>query len=426
MTWRMKPSADASGTPPGPERGLGRVDHLARMRAGRGSGTGSGSSAPSSTRPARRRPRGARRGAGPRRRSARGGGGRRPGRWPRCRRAGRRRRAGSAARCRPSPRGRGRRADRPRARGQPRPSFGRRLPVLGVEVPATADGVGRRPSARRAGGAASGRSPPSAATAARPSTGRSRPRRRGTARWARRRRPRRRASAGRPTTSGSWRRRRRAGARGGGRPGRRRSVGATRRSTSKPSAAQLGGEAPHRGQHQVQALAVPRLRRRLRRALDHQHPDLAGPTVGERADVAAELVAEHPDRVHAGTVRRPSAGTGRGRLLPMADGTTPSSLAPVDRARRAARGPSAAGPPSPTPRSSCSARATSAPPPSQVADRAGISERLIYHHFTDLEELFQVVATRQVAAVAGAHPRRRSPTDRSTSGCGRSSTPGPT
>jgi TetR/AcrR family transcriptional regulator of autoinduction and epiphytic fitness len=44
------------------------------------------------------------------------------------------------------------------------------------------------------------------------------------------------------------------------------------------------------------------------------------------------------------------------------------------------------------------------PTASQVAERAGISERLIYHHFTDLEELFQVVATRQVAALQERQP----------------------
>ncbi len=44
------------------------------------------------------------------------------------------------------------------------------------------------------------------------------------------------------------------------------------------------------------------------------------------------------------------------------------------------------------------------PTAGQVAARAGISERLIYHHFTDLEELFQVVASRQVAAVQDRNP----------------------
>lgn len=37
------------------------------------------------------------------------------------------------------------------------------------------------------------------------------------------------------------------------------------------------------------------------------------------------------------------------------------------------------------------------PTAGRVADRAGISERLIYHHFDDMEALLQVVAERQVA-----------------------------
>jgi TetR/AcrR family transcriptional regulator, regulator of autoinduction and epiphytic fitness len=40
----------------------------------------------------------------------------------------------------------------------------------------------------------------------------------------------------------------------------------------------------------------------------------------------------------------------------------------------------------------------------QVAQRAGISERLVYHHFTDLEGLFQAVAERQVAALGERMP----------------------
>jgi TetR/AcrR family transcriptional regulator of autoinduction and epiphytic fitness len=36
------------------------------------------------------------------------------------------------------------------------------------------------------------------------------------------------------------------------------------------------------------------------------------------------------------------------------------------------------------------------PTATRIADRAGISLRLIYHHFADLEELFQVVAEREV------------------------------
>jgi AcrR family transcriptional regulator len=39
------------------------------------------------------------------------------------------------------------------------------------------------------------------------------------------------------------------------------------------------------------------------------------------------------------------------------------------------------------------------PTAGQVAAHAGISERLIYHHFTNLEQLFQMVAARQVAAL---------------------------
>jgi TetR/AcrR family transcriptional regulator, regulator of autoinduction and epiphytic fitness len=37
------------------------------------------------------------------------------------------------------------------------------------------------------------------------------------------------------------------------------------------------------------------------------------------------------------------------------------------------------------------------PTAGRIAERAGISERLIYHHFTDLDELLQVVAERQVS-----------------------------
>jgi TetR/AcrR family transcriptional regulator, regulator of autoinduction and epiphytic fitness len=44
------------------------------------------------------------------------------------------------------------------------------------------------------------------------------------------------------------------------------------------------------------------------------------------------------------------------------------------------------------------------PTAGQVAAQAGISERLIYHHFSDLEELFAMVAARQVAAVQDRTP----------------------
>ena len=87
----------------------------------------------------------------------------------------------------------------------------------------------------------------------------------------------------------------------------------------------------------------------------------------------------------------------------MADGTTPSPVAADPGATRSARA-----------ERSRAAIADAAlellreghlrPTASQVADRAGISERLIYHHFTDLEELFQVVAARQVAAVQERNP----------------------
>jgi AcrR family transcriptional regulator len=39
------------------------------------------------------------------------------------------------------------------------------------------------------------------------------------------------------------------------------------------------------------------------------------------------------------------------------------------------------------------------PTANQVAERAGISERLVYHHFSDLESLFQVVVERQRSAL---------------------------
>jgi AcrR family transcriptional regulator len=44
------------------------------------------------------------------------------------------------------------------------------------------------------------------------------------------------------------------------------------------------------------------------------------------------------------------------------------------------------------------------PTAARVAERAGISERLVFHHFTDLEELLQVVADRQVAHVLARAP----------------------
>jgi AcrR family transcriptional regulator len=44
------------------------------------------------------------------------------------------------------------------------------------------------------------------------------------------------------------------------------------------------------------------------------------------------------------------------------------------------------------------------PTAARVAERAGISERLIYHHFSDLEELFHVVAERQLAQVRARTP----------------------
>jgi len=44
------------------------------------------------------------------------------------------------------------------------------------------------------------------------------------------------------------------------------------------------------------------------------------------------------------------------------------------------------------------------PTAARVAERAGISERLIYHHFTDLEELFEAVAQLQVRAVTERQP----------------------
>jgi len=39
------------------------------------------------------------------------------------------------------------------------------------------------------------------------------------------------------------------------------------------------------------------------------------------------------------------------------------------------------------------------PTAAQVAERAGTSERLVYHHFTDLEGLFKMVVDRQLAAL---------------------------
>lgn len=44
------------------------------------------------------------------------------------------------------------------------------------------------------------------------------------------------------------------------------------------------------------------------------------------------------------------------------------------------------------------------PTAARVAERAGISERLIYHHFDDLEELFDAVAEHQVKAVRDRQP----------------------
>lgn len=39
------------------------------------------------------------------------------------------------------------------------------------------------------------------------------------------------------------------------------------------------------------------------------------------------------------------------------------------------------------------------PTAARIAQRAGISERLVFHHFDDLEELLQIVAERQIAQV---------------------------
>lgn len=87
----------------------------------------------------------------------------------------------------------------------------------------------------------------------------------------------------------------------------------------------------------------------------------------------------------------------------MADGARPTSLAPDPGATRSARA-----------ERSRAAIADAAlellrqgdlrPTAGQVAAHAGISERLIYHHFSDLEELFQVVAARQVAALHERQP----------------------
>src|SRR5690606_13269078 len=44
------------------------------------------------------------------------------------------------------------------------------------------------------------------------------------------------------------------------------------------------------------------------------------------------------------------------------------------------------------------------PTAGRIAQRAGISERLVFHHFEDLEELLQVVAERQIAQVQARVP----------------------
>jgi AcrR family transcriptional regulator len=87
----------------------------------------------------------------------------------------------------------------------------------------------------------------------------------------------------------------------------------------------------------------------------------------------------------------------------MADGALPTRLAPDEGETR-----------SPRAERSRAAIADAAlellrqgdlrPTAGQVAAHAGISERLIYHHFTDLEELFQMVAARQVAALQERQP----------------------
>ena len=65
----------------------------------------------------------------------------------------------------------------------------------------------------------------------------------------------------------------------------------------EPCGAQLAREATHRGDDEVRALAVPSDASEQRVALDEEHPMGRRVGVGERADLAVELVAQHPHGV---------------------------------------------------------------------------------------------------------------------------------
>jgi hypothetical protein len=70
------------------------------------------------------------------------------------------------------------------------------------------------------------------------------------------------------------------------------------------SGANLGGEAPHRRQHEMGALQVPALRRQLRVALDQQHAMRCRVGSRHRRQRHVQLVTQHPHRDHRTTAMR--------------------------------------------------------------------------------------------------------------------------
>ena len=88
--------------------------------------------------------------------------------------------------------------------------------------------------------------------------------------------------------------------------------------------AQLGDEAPHRGDDEVRALHVPAGGRELAERLHHEHAVRVGCRRREGADAAMQLVAEDPDGVAGG--HRGRAWGERGDLNPRPPGPQPGAL----------------------------------------------------------------------------------------------------